>query len=201
MSQELLDRVYSPIGLSIGAITAEEIALSIVGELVKVRRRRVGSGWAHEIVATRECAMITALVLAAGESRRMGMPKPLLRFGATSFLEQIVTVLSQSNVDRVIVVLGAQAERIQALTDLSAADVVLNCDYHQGQLSSLIAGLRSVTSATDAIVLCLVDSPLITTAVVNRVIAGFRTTGRPIVVPVREGRRGHPDAVCTGRLR
>lgn len=136
--------------------------------------------------------MITALVLAAGESRRMGMPKPLLRFGATSFLEQIVSVLSQSNVDRVIVVLGAQAERIQALTDLSAADVVLNCDYDQGQLSSLIAGLRRVTSATDAIVLCLVDSPLITTAVVNRVIAGFRTTGRPIVVPVCEGRRGHP---------
>ena len=136
--------------------------------------------------------MINALVLAAGESKRMGMPKPLLRFEATTFLERIVAVLQQSQVDKVTVVLGSQAPLIRASTDLSAVDTVINSDYRQGQLSSLAVGLRSMPAETEAIVLCLADNPFITSEVVNRIIGAFRETGRPIVVPVCEGRRGHP---------
>ena len=136
--------------------------------------------------------MINALVLAAGESKRMGMPKPLLRFEATTFLERIVVVLQRSHVDKVTVVLGSQAPLIRALTDLSAVDTVMNRAYRQGQLSSLAVGLRSMPAETDAVVLCLVDHPFITSEVVNRVIGAFRETGRPIVVPAFEGRRGHP---------
>ncbi len=136
--------------------------------------------------------MIHAVVLAAGESRRMGMPKPLLRFGDTTFLEQIVSVLQRSEVGGITVVLGAQAARIQASTDLSGADVVLNKDYRKGQLSSLIAGLRSLPPQTEAILLCLVDNPLISGEIVDRIVGAFRETGKPIVVPVFEGRRGHP---------
>ncbi len=136
--------------------------------------------------------MINGLVLAAGESKRMGMPKPLLRFQATTFLEQIVTVLQRSRVDRITVVLGSQAQMIRVLTNLSAADTVTNQDYHQGQLSSLAVGLGSMPAETDAIVLCLVDNPFITTQLVDRLIGAFRDTGRPIVVPVIDGRRGHP---------
>jgi len=87
--------------------------------------------------------MIEAIVLAAGESRRMGMLKPLLRFGETTFLEQIVGVLRQCNVGGITVVLGSQAEAIRASTDLSGVNVVINRDYRDGQLSSLIAGLRN----------------------------------------------------------
>jgi molybdenum cofactor cytidylyltransferase len=150
--------------------------------------------------------VINAIVLAAGESKRMGMPKPLLRFprathgqdaratkrNDTTFLEQIVSVLQRSDVDRIMVILGAQAARIQASADLSGADVVLNEDYRKGQLSSLIAGLKSLPSRTEAVLLCLVDNPLITGATVNRIVQTFHETGRPIVIPVFGGRRGHP---------
>ncbi len=136
--------------------------------------------------------MIRAMVLAAGESRRMGMPKPLLRFGDTTFLEQIVSVLQKSELDAVTVVLGAQAARIRASTDLADVDVVVNEDYRKGQLSSLLAGLTSLPSRTEAILLCLVDNPLISSETVDRIVRAFRETGKPIVIPVYEGRRGHP---------
>jgi molybdenum cofactor cytidylyltransferase len=137
--------------------------------------------------------MIRAIVLAAGESRRMGMPKPLLLFDlTTTFLEQIITVLRDTCVDGITVVLGAQAPKVRESADLSGVDIVVNEEYARGQLSSLIAGLRSVPPETEAIVLCLVDNPLITRETVNRVIQGFRETGKPIVVPLFQGRRGHP---------
>jgi molybdenum cofactor cytidylyltransferase len=139
--------------------------------------------------------MINAIVLAAGESRRMGMPKPLLQFGKAgekTFLGQIVSVLQQSRVERTTVVLGSQAQRIRTATDLSGADVVLNENYHEGQLSSLIAGLRSLSPEVEAILLCLVDNPFITVGVADEMASAFMRTRRPIVIPVFEGERGHP---------
>lgn len=136
--------------------------------------------------------MIHALILAAGESKRVGMPKPLLRFGDTTFLERIIAVLRDSEVDRTTVVLGARADMIRASADLSEVEVVVNEDYPKGQLSSLIKGLRSLPVGTDATVLCLVDHPFITTDVVNRLIDTFTESRRPIVLPVFDGHRGHP---------
>jgi molybdenum cofactor cytidylyltransferase len=136
--------------------------------------------------------MIHALVLAAGESRRMGMPKPLLRFGDTTFLEQVLSVVRRSNVDGSTVVLGARAEMIRAAVDLSQVNVVVNKDYSKGQLSSLITGLKSLPGDADAMLLCLVDHPFVTPEIVDRLISAFNETGRPIVLPVFNSRRGHP---------
>jgi len=136
--------------------------------------------------------MINAIVLAAGESRRMGKPKPLLRFRDRTFLEQIVTVLQSSRADRVTVVLGAQAEAIAGAVDLSDVDVVINRDYRKGQLSSLVAGLKHVPQETEAILLCLVDHPFITAEIVDRGVDEFRRANAPIVVPTFNQRRGHP---------
>ena len=136
--------------------------------------------------------MIDAMILAAGESRRMGMPKPLLRYGDTTFLEQILSVVRRSAVDGVTVVLGAHRQMIRASVDLSQTDVVINEDYRQGQLSSLIVGLKSVPPETEAVLVFLADHPFITVEVVNRIVSAFRETKSPIVVPVFETRRGHP---------
>jgi len=137
--------------------------------------------------------MINAIVLAAGESTRMGKPKPLLRMGDRTFLGQIVAVLQDARVDRITVVLGARAEAIAEAVDLSGVDVVVNYNYREGQLSSLFAGLDNAPAETEAILLCLVDGPFITVDIVNKVITTFRETGAAIVVPTFEGRRGHPS--------
>jgi len=136
--------------------------------------------------------MINAIILAAGESKRMGKPKPLLRFNDKTFLEQIISVLKVSNADRITVVLGAEAEAIKKSVDLSAIFVVVNKDYQKGQLSSLIAALKDTPEQTEAILLCLVDTPFITKGVVNKIIRKFKETNQPIIVPVFNKKRGHP---------
>jgi len=136
--------------------------------------------------------MINAIVLAAGESKRMGKSKPLLRFNDKTFLDQIISALKVSDVDRITVVLGAKAEMIKNSIDLSGTNIVINKDYQKGQLSSLIAAIEDTPQETDAILVCLVDNPFITKEVINKIIAKFRETNNPIIVPVFNGQRGHP---------
>ena len=136
--------------------------------------------------------MINATILAAGESKRMGKLKPLLRFNDKTFLSQIISVLKLSNVDRITVVLGAEAETVRQSVDLSGTNVVINRDYEQGQLSSLVAAIKNSPPQTEAILVCLVDMPFITEEVVNKIIAKFRETNNPIIVPVCDEKRGHP---------
>ncbi len=78
--------------------------------------------------------MINAIILAAGESKRMGKPKPLLRFNDKTFLDQIISVLRLSDADRITVVLGAEAETIKKYVDLSGINVVINKYYKKWQL-------------------------------------------------------------------
>lgn len=136
--------------------------------------------------------MINAIVLAAGESKRMGKSKPLLRFNDKTFLEQIISAIKVSDVDRITVVLGAKAETIKNSIDLSETNIVINKDYQKGQLSSLIAAIKNTPQETDAILVCLVDNPFITKDVINKIIARFKETNNPIIVPVFNKKRGHP---------
>jgi CTP:molybdopterin cytidylyltransferase MocA len=136
--------------------------------------------------------MINAIILAAGESQRMGKPKPLLKFEDKTFLEQIISVLKLSDADRITVVLGAEAETIKKSIDLSGTNIVINKDYQKGQLSSLIAAIEDTPEQTKAMLICLVDSPFITKEVVNQIISKFRETNNPIIVPVFNKERGHP---------
>ena len=136
--------------------------------------------------------MINAIVLAAGQSKRMGKLKPLLKFNDTTFLGQIISVLKLSNVDKVTVVLGAEAETIRKSIDFSGTNIVINKDYQRGQLSSLNAAIEEIPQETDAILVCLVDNPFISEEVVNKIISKFKETNNPIIVPVFNTRRGHP---------
>ena len=136
--------------------------------------------------------MINAIILAAGQSKRMEKLKPLLRFNDTTFLGRIISVLKLSDVDRITVVLGAEAEFIRKSVDLSGTNIVINKDYQKGQLSSLIAGIEETPQETEAILVCLVDNPFITKEVVNKVVSKFKETNNPIIVPVFEKNRGHP---------
>lgn len=122
----------------------------------------------------------------------MGKPKPLLKFKDKTFLEQIISILKSSDIDTITVVLGAHADTIQKSIDLSDTNVVINKDYQKGQLSSLIAAIQNTPEEAEAILLCLVDHPFITKSLVNSIIARFKQTASPIIVPVFNKQRGHP---------
>lgn len=141
--------------------------------------------------------MISAVILSAGESSRMGRPKALLPIDGVRFIERIVATLKSTRVDEIIAVLGHNAEEMrQKVSDLPVK-IVVNPDYKQGQLSSLIAAIRSIESGenhhrVDAILVHLVDHPYINVDLVNLMIDRFSETKQLIVVPRYRGRRGHP---------
>ena len=136
---------------------------------------------------------LAAAILAAGESRRMGRPKALVPFEGLTFVEHLLQATNHPRVGIVRVVLGANAESIQAELKLDQETVVVNQDWQQGQLSSIQCAIRSLPpDETAGLLLCPVDHPLISSQLVSRLIAEFDSDRKLIVVPTHQGRRGHP---------
>ena len=140
--------------------------------------------------------MIPAIVLAAGKSSRMGRPKAMLPLDGDTFLTRIVRTFADAGVDDVVVVVGHDADAIVAsfsAVDGVAARFVDNPDYEQGQLSSLLTGLRLVDRpGVVAVLMTLVDVPLVSAATIRAVVDRYRTTRAPIVRPVHGNQHGHP---------
>ncbi|HZS71753.1 MAG TPA: nucleotidyltransferase family protein [Candidatus Acidoferrum sp.] len=136
--------------------------------------------------------MLAAVILSGGASRRMGSPKALLDYQGRPFLEHLLEITRHPQVGVRRVVLGAHAEPIAKSIALTADDIVVNADWQQGQLSSIQAAIRSLPPDTDGMLLCLVDHPLISAALVDQLIAEFYAAQKLIVLPVFEQRRGHP---------
>jgi nicotine blue oxidoreductase len=138
---------------------------------------------------------ILAVVLAAGEGRRMGGPKALLPLAGGTFLVHACTALARPGVEGVIVVLGAEATRVTAEAGPFAADrVVVNDRWRDGMLTSLWAGLDSAEAqGADAVLVHPVDNPYVRPRTVEAVVAAL-VGGATIAVPSHGGRRGHPAA-------
>jgi molybdenum cofactor cytidylyltransferase len=136
--------------------------------------------------------MLAAVILSGGASSRMGSPKALLPYQGRPFLEHLLEVTAIPEIGVRRVVLGAHAEPISKVVNLKADEIVINQEWENGQLSSIQAGLRSLPPGTDGMLLCLIDHPLISSALVQDLIEQFNKTKAPIVLPVYEGRRGHP---------
>jgi molybdenum cofactor cytidylyltransferase len=136
---------------------------------------------------------IIPVILAAGNGQRAGSPKALLKIGDQTFVRHILDEFRAAGLQDVIVVLGASAEDVaKELADTGAITVV-NSHYQEGQLSSVIAGVNaSEQMRADAILLHPVDHPLIRHELVETLVTCFRETGAPLILPVFQGRRGHP---------
>jgi len=138
--------------------------------------------------------MIAAVVLSAGESSRMGEPKALLRIDGETFIERIVRALKNSGLERIVVVLGFNAEEMRQKIEHLPVEIVVNSDYKLGQLSSLQAAIRHLEKdrSCDGMLIHLVDHPYIDSVLVRAMLQRFGDSKNLIVVPRHQGKRGHP---------
>lgn len=153
---------------------------------------------------------MAGLILAAGESSRMGRDKALLLYRGRTFLETIITSLNAAGIGRLVMVLGHHADSIERAVNLEAVEVIINRNYERGQTSSLQAGIMGLEEfcsqageSCAATVLCLVDHPAFEPATVSALVERFERTAAPVVVPTFGGRRGHPVLIARslfGRL-
>jgi molybdenum cofactor cytidylyltransferase len=131
---------------------------------------------------------VAGLILAAGESRRMGSPKALLDFRGETFLDHLIGVLLDF-CSPVIAVLGSDAVRIrEGLAQADRAILTVNQQFQLGQLSSMQAGLRALPTGIDRVVFTLVDHPNLDRTTLARLLR----EDAPLVIPRFQGRRGHP---------
>ena len=143
-------------------------------------------------VAVRQRPLV-AVILAAGESRRMGTPKALLPYRGKTFIEHLLEITRHPRIAARRIVLGAHLDEIRAKLPDERASIVVNPDWRQGQLSSVQAAVRAIpTDETAGLILCPVDHPLFSPKLIAKLIDAFDATGQLIILPVYHARRGHP---------
>ena len=134
---------------------------------------------------------ISAILTAAGESRRMGRPKPLLAWRGTTLVEHQIRALFDGGATEVVVVVGHEAEAVAAQVEGVGARCVLNPDYLQGKTTSIKAGLSAISADADAIMLLAVDQPR-TASIIAEVVTAHIASDALITSPRYEGHGGHP---------
>jgi len=154
--------------------------------------------------------VLPAIVLAAGESRRMGSPKALLAMpdDGRPFIASIVRAFASAAVTDIVIVTGKDHEAIAEAVRTDAPPVVptfaRNPDPSRGQLSSLWTGMDAIPRDAPALLMTLVDVPLISATTIVAVIEAWHRTGAPVVRPAIGERHGHPvlfDRAVFGELR
>ena len=136
--------------------------------------------------------MIYTMVLAAGESKRMGTPKLLLPFGEKTMIELLLEEVLRSKSDKTMVVLGAEKEKIERIISRLPVTTVVNTRYEEGMLSSIQAGFEALPDEVEAVLVCLGDQPLIPFSVMNKLIDAYKNTKKGIILPIYKKSRGHP---------
>jgi molybdenum cofactor cytidylyltransferase len=140
-------------------------------------------------------ARVSAVVLAAGKSTRMGRAKQLLPLGGTTVLARTIDSVRSAGLDQIVLVLGAEAEAIRRQLPQSLLEglkVVVNQAYEQGMASSLREGLSALHPQTGAALIILGDQPFIRPETLHEIMAGYHRSDAQIVIPLHQGERGNP---------
>jgi len=143
---------------------------------------------------------VSAVVLAAGRSTRMGEAKQLLRIDEQTMLERTIENVSASRVEEAVLVLGFEAESIRRELPAALLDgvkIVVNENHQSGMASSLREGLAAVNLESDAALIVLADQPLVRPETMNLIVEQYRGSDAEIVIPHYQGSRGNP--VLLGR--
>ena len=136
--------------------------------------------------------MNVAIILAAGESRRMGQPKQLLPFGDKTMLECVIAAFGTPRVDEIRVVVGYKADEIAAKIAHTPCKIVKNDRYSLGMFTSMQAGLRDLPKKTRIVMLAICDQPRLKRKTVETLIEEFEKKRHKILIPSYNGRQGHP---------
>jgi molybdenum cofactor cytidylyltransferase len=141
--------------------------------------------------------MISAVVLAAGRSQRMGRPKMTLPWGNTTVIGRVVQVLELAGVDHIQVVTGGAHAEVESALQGSPARLIFNPRFSDsGMLASLQLGLAHLPEASEAALVVLGDQPQIQPEVVVALVARYHEDRPALVVPSYTMRRGHPWIVA-----
>jgi molybdenum cofactor cytidylyltransferase len=140
----------------------------------------------------RSSIIISAIVLAAGESHRMGQNKLLLPWRGRTVIESIVTALRECPLSEIIVVLGHDAERVRAVLERESVLFALNEHFAAGMLSSVQCGVRVTSPSADGLLIGLGDQPGLSARIVQPLLDAFAAQKGMIILPAYRGRRGHP---------
>jgi molybdenum cofactor cytidylyltransferase len=140
---------------------------------------------------------IAAVVLAAGESRRMGSPKLVLPWGGHTVIGQVVRTLTESGLNEIIVVTGGASRLVEAALESFSVHITANPDYSSGEmLTSIQVGLQALSSLVEAALVVLGDQPQIEAGVVKSVIRMYDKDRPVLLVPSYQMHRGHPWLVA-----
>jgi len=139
--------------------------------------------------------VITAILLAAGESRRMRTSKPLLDWGGETLIEYQVDQLRKGGVDEIIAVLGHAARKVRPIAERAGAIPVLNPGYSEGRASSLRAGGFAIPPGTNEIVVINIDQPR-PAGIIRQLLDDHLATDALITLPTYNSERGHPVLLC-----
>jgi len=135
---------------------------------------------------------ITAVVLAAGESKRMGQPKMLMPWGPTTVFGTVIETLQNEGLNNIVVVTGGLHDELISLYPANI-HYVMNVDYANGEmLTSVKVGLRNIDNDQDAALIVLGDQPQIQRTTVARIIEKYNNSQSSIIVPSYNMHRGHP---------
>lgn len=135
--------------------------------------------------------MIEAIILAAGESRRMGQLKPLIKINGLTFLQRITNEIRSSGITTISIVVGFQAEKIKNESG-AIGQFVINENYPNGQFSSLQCGIKSLSENCSGVVVCLGDQPQVKSDWIKSLVHSFNASPAAIIRPSFHGKSGHP---------
>jgi len=136
--------------------------------------------------------MVTGVILAAGQGRRMGKAKQLLLLGGKSMVWHVATTACQSALDEVIVMTGAYEQAVtHALQDLPLR-IIYNADWALGQSTSVKKAVQSITAERQAVIFLLADQPLIDSSLINEIIKVYDATNASVIIPRWRNKPGNP---------
>ena len=135
---------------------------------------------------------IWSIILAAGESKRMGFPKMILSINGKTMIENVIDHVAESDSDAILVVLGAGSGKLIDIVKKYDVKYCYNENYREGMLSSVRCGFKNLPLDIEAVLVFQGDQPLISPALINSLIREYRSSGKGIVIPVYDGKRGHP---------